>query len=71
MRSFVDALEELGAPLSKVELPGWEDAAEACGRLIRGEALTVYGEALASRPDLLEEGTRRRLALAADLERET
>jgi aspartyl-tRNA(Asn)/glutamyl-tRNA(Gln) amidotransferase subunit A len=70
VRSFVDALEELGAPLSTVALPGWEDAAEACGRLIRGEALAVYREALASRPELLEEGTRRRLALAAaDLER--
>ena len=34
----------------------------------RGEALAVYGEALASRPELLEEGTRRRLALASDLE---
>ena len=63
-------LEELGAPLSKVELPGWEDAAVACGRLIRGEALAVYREALARRPELLEEGTRRRLALAAaDLQR--
>ena len=66
--SVVGALEELGATLSKVELPGWEDAAEACGRLVRGEALAVYGEALASRPELLEEGTRRRLALASDLE---
>jgi aspartyl-tRNA(Asn)/glutamyl-tRNA(Gln) amidotransferase subunit A len=66
--TFVDALEELGATVSNVELPGWEDAAEACGRLIRGEALAVYGEALANRPELLEEGTRRRLELAADLE---
>ena len=50
--------------------PGLGGRGRACGRLIRGEALAVYGEALARRPELLEEGTRRRLALAAaDLEK--
>jgi aspartyl-tRNA(Asn)/glutamyl-tRNA(Gln) amidotransferase subunit A len=68
VRSLAAVLEELGASLSEVELPGWEDAVDACSRLIRGEALTLYGEALASRPELLEGGTRRRLAPAADLE---
>ena len=67
VRSLAMVLEELGASLSEVELPGWEDAVDACSRLIRGEALSLYGEALASRPELLEGGTRRRLALAADL----
>ena len=67
VRAFVDVLEGLGASLSTVDLPGWENAVDACSRLIRGEALAVYGDALASRPDLLEEGTRRRLGLAADL----
>jgi aspartyl-tRNA(Asn)/glutamyl-tRNA(Gln) amidotransferase subunit A len=67
VRSLAEVLEELGASLSEVELPGWEDAVDACSRLIRGEALTLYGEALASRPELLEGGTRRRLALAVDL----
>ena len=67
VRSLAVVLDELGASLTEVELTGWEDAVDACSRLIRGEALILYGEALASRPDLLEEGTRRRLALAADL----
>ena len=67
VRAFVDVLGELGASLSTVDLPGWENAVDACSRLIRGEALAVYREALATRPELLEGGTRRRLALAADL----
>jgi aspartyl-tRNA(Asn)/glutamyl-tRNA(Gln) amidotransferase subunit A len=67
VRSLAEVLDDLGASLTEVELPGWEDAVDACSRLIRGEALALYGEALSSRPGLLEEGTRRRLALAADL----
>lgn len=69
VRSLVEVLEQRGASISTVELPGWEEAADDCGRLIRGEALTVYREALSNRPELLEEGTRTRLALAADLGR--
>jgi aspartyl-tRNA(Asn)/glutamyl-tRNA(Gln) amidotransferase subunit A len=67
VRAFVEVLEGLGASLSTVDLPGWENAVDACSRLIRGEALAVYREALATRPELLEEGTRRRLATAAEL----
>jgi aspartyl-tRNA(Asn)/glutamyl-tRNA(Gln) amidotransferase subunit A len=67
VRAFVDVLDELDAAISPVDLPGWEDAVDACSRLIRGEALAVYRNALDTRPELLEEGTRRRLALAADL----
>jgi aspartyl-tRNA(Asn)/glutamyl-tRNA(Gln) amidotransferase subunit A len=67
VRAFVDVLDELDAPISTVDLPGWEDAVDACARLIRGQALAVYREALETRAELLEEGTRRRLALAADL----
>jgi aspartyl-tRNA(Asn)/glutamyl-tRNA(Gln) amidotransferase subunit A len=65
--SLAEVLEELGASLSEVELPGSEDAVDACSRLIRGEALTLYREVLATRAELLEEGTRRRLALGEDL----
>jgi aspartyl-tRNA(Asn)/glutamyl-tRNA(Gln) amidotransferase subunit A len=68
VRTVVDVLGELGASISTVELPGWEVAVDACARLIRGEALALYREALETRPELLEEGTRRRLALAADLD---
>lgn len=60
-------LEDLGASLSYAELPGWEAAVEACGKLIKAEGLDIYREALATRPQLLEAGTRRRLALAAEL----
>jgi aspartyl-tRNA(Asn)/glutamyl-tRNA(Gln) amidotransferase subunit A len=67
VRWLAEVLDDLGASLTEIELPGWEDAVDACSRLIRGEALALYGEALSSRPGLLEEGTRRRLALAADL----
>ena len=67
VRSVADVLGTLGASLSQVELSGWEAAVEACGQLIKAEALAVHREALATRPEQLEEGTRRRLALAADL----
>lgn len=67
VRDVVDVLRGVGAFVSTVELPGWEAAAEACGQLIRAEALALYRDALAESPDLLEEGTRRRLALAEEL----
>lgn len=67
IRAVADVLGGLGASLWRVELPGWEGAAEACGQLIKAEALEVYGTALRAQPELLEEGTRRRLELAADL----
>ncbi len=57
-----------GAAVSHVALPGWEAAAEACGYVIRKDALLLYREALETRPELLEEGTRRRLALAFELD---
>lgn len=63
--ALVEALASLGASTTPVDLPGWEAATEACGRLIRAEALDVYRDALESSPELLEEGTRRRLGLAA------
>ncbi len=68
VRDVSDVFGELGATLVPVELAGWERAVEACGALIRAEALAVYGEALESHAELLEEGTRRRLRLAADVE---
>jgi aspartyl-tRNA(Asn)/glutamyl-tRNA(Gln) amidotransferase subunit A len=67
VRSVADVLVTLGASLSEVELSGWEAAVEACGQLIKAEALDVYREMLVAQPELLEEGTRRRLALATDL----
>lgn len=65
VRDLAHALEGLGAALASVDLPGWEAASEACGRLIRADARTRYAQVLTTRPDLLEEGTRRRLAGAA------
>ena len=65
VRAVADVLGALGASLTQVDLPGWEAAVESCGRLIRAEALDVYREAVASTPELLEEATRQRLALAA------
>jgi aspartyl-tRNA(Asn)/glutamyl-tRNA(Gln) amidotransferase subunit A len=67
VRTVAHVLEDLGASLSYAELPGWEAAVEACGKLIKAEGLDIYREALATRPELLEDGTRRRLALAAEL----
>ena len=67
VRNMADALAAQGASLSPVDLPGADEAIEACGQLIKAEALAVYREALASQPELLEEGTRRRLALVAGL----
>ena len=63
VREVADVLEELGAKLKHVELPGTTAAAEACGHLIKAEAFAVYRDALATQPHLFEEGTRRRLAL--------
>ena len=59
VRSFAEALgRTCGASFTEIELPGWEDAVDACSRLILEEALALYGEALSSsRPGLLEEGT--------------
>jgi aspartyl-tRNA(Asn)/glutamyl-tRNA(Gln) amidotransferase subunit A len=67
IREVASAFVELGASPSHVDLPGAEQAVEACGHLIKAEALAVYRDALATRPEHLEEGTRRRLALATDL----
>ncbi len=61
----VETLRAAGATISQVRLPGWEAAAEACGNLIRAEALALYRDALDTHPELLEDGTRRRLQLAA------
>ena len=36
VRSLAEMLEELGASLTEVELTGWEDAVDACSRLITG-----------------------------------
>jgi aspartyl-tRNA(Asn)/glutamyl-tRNA(Gln) amidotransferase subunit A len=68
MRTALDdaagVLRELGYDVHAVALPGGAEAAEACGVLIRSEALAVHAEDLRRRPELFEEGTRRRLALA-------
>jgi Asp-tRNA(Asn)/Glu-tRNA(Gln) amidotransferase A subunit family amidase len=61
-------LAESGAHLLRFEIDGWEHAVDACGLLIKAEALHVYREALTETPELLEEGTRRRLALAAHVD---
>ena len=63
VREVAVALADLGARLERIELAGLGDAVDACGRLIKAEALAVYRDALAQQPHLLEEGTRRRLAL--------
>jgi aspartyl-tRNA(Asn)/glutamyl-tRNA(Gln) amidotransferase subunit A len=67
VREACEAVRGLGASLVCVELEGWERAVEACGRLIKSEALAVYLDALESDSDLLEAGTRRRLRIAADV----
>jgi aspartyl-tRNA(Asn)/glutamyl-tRNA(Gln) amidotransferase subunit A len=64
VREVAGVFSSLGSLVSEVDLPGWEAAVDACGRLIKGEALGVYRGSLSERPELLEEGTRRRLALA-------
>ena len=71
LRAVAAVLSESGAHLLPFEIDGWEQAVDACGLLIKAEALDVYREALAESPELLEEGTRRRLALATDLDSET
>jgi aspartyl-tRNA(Asn)/glutamyl-tRNA(Gln) amidotransferase subunit A len=67
VRDVADVLRRLGATLVPVELPGWERVVEACGTLIKAEALSVYRGALETDAELLEEGTRRRLRLAANV----
>ncbi|MFN0156057.1 MAG: amidase [Gaiella sp.] len=68
VRTALEALQELlaglGAELRDVALQGWERAVEACGLLIKAEALALYDRALEETPYLLEKGTRRRLELA-------
>ena len=61
-----DALVELGAERVAIVIPDWEAAAEACGIVIRADAFALYRDALTTTPELLEPGTRERLALAAE-----
>jgi aspartyl-tRNA(Asn)/glutamyl-tRNA(Gln) amidotransferase subunit A len=63
VREVADVLADLGARLERLDLSGLTSAAEACGRLIKAEAFVLYRDVLAMQPHLLEEGTRRRLAL--------
>ncbi len=67
VRDLADVLGGLGASLSRLDVPPWEAASQACGRLIRAEATTLYGDVAATHPELLEDGTRRRLALTLDV----
>jgi aspartyl-tRNA(Asn)/glutamyl-tRNA(Gln) amidotransferase subunit A len=64
LEGAADALRSLGASVAPLSLPGGAEAAEACGALIRAEALAVHQADLRRFPELFEEGTRRRLALA-------
>jgi aspartyl-tRNA(Asn)/glutamyl-tRNA(Gln) amidotransferase subunit A len=66
-RAAANALRDLGAIVVDVELPGGAEAAEVCGVLVKAEALALHERELRERPELFEEGTRRRLALAEDL----
>ena len=51
----------------EVELPGAAEAAEACGLLLKVEALNVHWDRYSDPDAPLEEGTRRRLAIAEGL----
>ena len=70
LRSVAELLQELGARLSVAEIHGWQRAVAACGLLIKAEALEVYADVVAKTPELLEDGTRQRLALAAVVDAE-
>ena len=63
VRGVAETLADLGAAVRPVTLPGALAAGEACGTVIRAEANAVHRRDLALRPELFEEGTRRRLAL--------
>ncbi|HEY7732805.1 MAG TPA: amidase [Gaiellaceae bacterium] len=67
VRRAAAALSELGADVREVSLPGAARAADACGLVIKVEALALHERDLANRPELFEEGTRRRLELAREL----
>jgi aspartyl-tRNA(Asn)/glutamyl-tRNA(Gln) amidotransferase subunit A len=67
VRVAATVLCDLGANVSELELQGGAEAAEACGVLIKVEALALHERDLRERSDLFEEGTRRRLALAEGL----
>ncbi len=54
-------LRRLGLEVEDVELPGWEEAVEACHVLIRCEAALEYRDVLAERPDELIPEVRERL----------
>lgn len=65
VRGAADVFRELGAALTSIGLPNTPEAVDVCGQVIKAEALAVYRDDLVNRSDLLEEGTRRRLSLAA------
>jgi aspartyl-tRNA(Asn)/glutamyl-tRNA(Gln) amidotransferase subunit A len=62
-----EVLAGLGAEIVDVELPGGEAAEEVCGLLLKVEALAVHRDRYADAGAPLEDGTRKRLALAEGL----
>jgi aspartyl-tRNA(Asn)/glutamyl-tRNA(Gln) amidotransferase subunit A len=57
----LDELRRLGLSIEDVEIPEWEEAADASPVLIRSEAATEYRKALAERPEDLIPEVRERL----------
>ena len=61
VEAALDELRRLGLSVADVELPGWEEAADACLVLIRSEAAVDYGRYLTERPGDLIPEVRERL----------
>ena len=64
VRAAADTLADLGARVEDVDVPGIEEANDACTRIIWAEAHAQHRERLADQPSLFGEDLQRRLALA-------
>lgn len=67
VREAADTLADLGANVEDVDVPGIEEANEACTRIIWSEAHAQHRERLAEQPSLFGEDLQRRLVLAHDV----
>ncbi|MCY4087776.1 MAG: amidase [Actinomycetia bacterium] len=67
VRAAADVLADLGVSVEDVDVPGIEEANDACTRIIWAEAYAQHRERLAEQPSLFGEDLQRRLVLAHDV----
>jgi aspartyl-tRNA(Asn)/glutamyl-tRNA(Gln) amidotransferase subunit A len=67
METGLNTMAGLGARVAEVEIPLWEDAADAALLILACRAATTHADLLAAAPDLLTSQTRKRLEAGAQV----